>query len=93
MTELEEGSCEVSLFESWTSYSHPVKPIRALSAEQAQQRTHHQRAYRRDGKLLLLETVERGAVVSSFRYRYRADGKLASVTVLNHEGKTTVLES
>ena len=31
-------------------------------------------------------------VLSSFRYRYRPDGKLTSVTMLNPEGKTSVLE-
>lgn len=31
-------------------------------------------------------------VISSFRYRYKPDGALASVTMLNPEGKTRVLE-
>jgi len=31
-------------------------------------------------------------VISSFRYRYKPDGALASVTMLNPEGKTKVLE-
>jgi len=155
---LDEMPCEVYFFEGWTSYSHPVTPVRPLFLEQALRRSKYQRAWmcadQGAQRFVLLETVENHAstielqsgavtttdavkafeassalgstalgrplqlgetiaakefiaalpgneantlkvsqkVISSFRYRYKADGALASVTMINPEGKTNVLE-
>ena len=153
---LDNTPCEVYFFEGWTSYSHPVTPVRPLFLEQALRRGKYQRAWMCTDqgvqRFVLLETVENhtsnielqdgtvattdavkafeagsagvalgrplplgetiaaqqfiaalpgaGAntlkvaqkVISSFRYRYKADGALASVTMVNPEGKINVLE-
>ncbi|MFZ5443565.1 MAG: DUF6156 family protein [Myxococcota bacterium] len=90
------GRSEISCFEGWAGLSHPLKPVRPLTPEQALQRRRFQRAHVLDGRLMLLETVENGptgqTVISSFRYRYRLDGTLEHVTIVNPEGKTNELE-
>jgi hypothetical protein len=149
--------CNVYFFESWTTYTHPVTPIRPMYFGRAVLGENYYRAWMCDvgaePKFILFQNINNGMaslpanfatpssaaisffeadrtngevkagkmltpsetiglsefvacqgaggrqawvisqkIIFSYRYRYRADGRLASAEITNPEGKVNLLE-